>query len=479
MKNNMLKLPNKVLTFLLLFGIYTGVNSQDNRIDEEYKWNINIKNVDIVDMNNYSCDLSIENHNSNEAIFKINLIAKSSDSKNIEKLKDYFDKLDFKSSGNKLILNTNFFNKVHSINTGFVTSVKLEFKDGEEIKLSEFKISAKLMIPSNMKIELKSKYSKINLEDLEKLNLNSYDDRITAGDVKKEFTLKAKYSKLGFKNLPNSEINIYNSKLNAVSLGKCNIVSKYSKINILNCGEVSSNSYNDKYELNKTGNLHLKSKYTGYKSEVAKSIEIDSFDSDFVIYKSDNVSISNSKYSTYKFENSGNISVGTSFDDAFKTKSQGVLSVGTSKYSEYETESGMGIKVNTSFDDKFSVGSQTFVDVGKSKYSEYYLSMIKNYINVDGFDDVFKIIRASKDFKNFTVKGKYQKIKLNIPKSLGAKVQFDGKYGKFKYDESMFDVKKHIEKSTKTDITISRKDKKESAEIVVQGYDCKFELDVD
>jgi hypothetical protein len=205
---------------------------------EKYEWTYDVDPGATIELSNYDCDVVVESSNTNTVRFVIFVDAQAKEQADIDILKNYLDELSFSARKDLLRLETTFWDN-RSSNSSFGKNViKMKLKNGRQIKLTEFKVKASLQIPESCQFDLGSKYSKIEMSNINDLILNSYDDKIYGKNAMGEVNIKAKYSNLEFGNFGPTEIDIYDSDFTAEKTEDLKIISKYSEINVNQAGNV-------------------------------------------------------------------------------------------------------------------------------------------------------------------------------------------------------------------------------------------------
>lgn len=139
---------------------------------------------------------------------------------------------------------------------------EMEFGDGEKVRLT-------------------SKYSELTFGSLAEINMETYDDKISGGNVKSNLFIKDKYSDFKFGNFANGKFDLYDANLNVQSGNSAAFKSKYSKIIVKSVDEMQFEvSYDDQVTVEQTGSLvATTSKYTKYQiGTLKKKLSIQSYD---------------------------------------------------------------------------------------------------------------------------------------------------------------------------------------------------------
>jgi len=442
MKTGNNKSAYKLIIYCGIFLFSHTIIAKDITFSKKYEWNYDV-NADVkVLLKNYDCDVIIETSSTNKVRFAIQIDVESKDDEEINTLKNYLESLSFSANENMVSLETTFWENLNSNNSVGRKVIKMKLKNGESVKLSEFKIKASLQIPATTLLELSSKYSKIEMENVQNLKLDSYDDKIYGKSVVNEVDLSAKYSKLEFESFGPTIIDIYDCNFTAEKTADLTIKSKYSDINIGQTGNIKIEGYDDNLTFKNTGDIELQTKYSKIISNITGNLNVDIYDSDFEIEEIGNLTISASKYSGYNFK------------------------------------SVKEVKIATSYDDNFNFGSLTLFKTDHSKYSDFTISNLHTSFEiVDGYDDNVKISNTSGSFKFLSVNSKYGDIDLTTPDSLPLKIDWKTKYGKLNFDESKLTTRIKIKENSDFEYQgIKGVEKENMPYIIIRGYDIKMNL---
>lgn len=409
---------------------------------EKFEWTYDVDPGATIELTNYDCDVVIESSSSNNVRFEIYIDAQAKEQADIDAIKNYLENLSYPARRDEVKLETTFWDNRSSNTTFGKKVIKMKLKNGKSVKLSEFKINAKLYIPETSSLELGSKYSKIEMGNVMNLELNSYDDKVYGKNATGEVTIKAKYSNLEFGTFGPSEIDIYDSDFTAEKTEDLKITSKYSKIDVNYAGNVDLEGYDDNMIFKSTGDIELNTKYSDLKCGTSGNLKLGIYDSNLEIDEIGNLTISETKYSSYKFNIAGAVKISTSYDD------------------DFTFERAVSFKANS------------------SKYSEYTMNSLTNsFTIVDGYDDNVKIYETSSSFTHFDVNSKYANIVLNTSETSQLKIDWDTKYGKIEIDESDFKTKIMIKDNSEYKYVGFKGTEAENMPYVkVRGYDIKMNL---
>ncbi len=427
-------------TFLLLFSNI--IIAKDTTFSKKYEWSYDVNSDAKVLLKNYDCDVIIETSSTNKVIFEIQIDAESKDEKEINILKNYMESLSFSASRDMLRLETTIWENLNSSNSLGRKVIKMKLKNGESVKLSEFKMKASLQLPATALLNLTSKYSKIKMDNVQNLKLESYDDKVYGKNVVNKIDLSGKYSKFEFESFGPTTLDIYDCNFTADKTDDLTIKSRYSDINIGLTGNIVIEGYDDNITFKNTGDIKLKTKYSKIIGSTSGNLNLDIYDSDIEIEKIGNLTISESKYSGYKFNTVGEA------------------------------------KINTSYDDNFKIENVTLLKTNHSKYSDFIIGKLNiSFEIVEGYDDNINISGTSESFKSLYVNSKYGDIDMTLPDSMPLKIDWKTKYGKINFDESKFSTRIKIKENSEYEYQgVKGTESTNMPYVKIRGYDIKMNL---
>lgn len=133
-------------------------------------------------------------------------------------------------------------------------------------------------------LNIQSKYSNIRLQTFDRLNVNSYEDHYTLGDIRQQIVITDKYSKFYLQNIGNARLNLYETDLELQRGKELAIDCKYGTIHAGNLTRIELNeSYetdliiesldellvrNDKYGNYEIGSLRKSLRLKGYETSL-------------------------------------------------------------------------------------------------------------------------------------------------------------------------------------------------------------------
>lgn len=364
-----------------------------------------------IELSNYSADLEIITTNNSEIKIRTEVIVSAKDKEDADKLIQAVENFDFKASGHLARINTHFYQNMKSVN-GRTT---MTLKNGEKIKLKNYKISHKVEIPATVNLDLRNRYSEMQLGTLKgKAQFGLYNCDVTAESFSESVKINAKYSKIRANDFgAGLNLDFYNSTLNFKTAQNIEGVFKYSKLQGESAGKLTLNSYNDKFHVETMTDLKFTAKY----SEVVSSAKVNNcslnlYDSNITIGGADEVDFSG-KYCTLKLGEVGNCNISSSYDNSISTTKVNNLSIPTSKYSKYTME-----------------------EIGE--------------LRLTGYNDKVQIKNITSEFQKISVDGKYVRLDVSA-KSEPVRLECRMRYGKVSYPDN-FEIKKHIDKDNMLEV---------------------------
>jgi len=430
------------ISILCLVFIVNAGFSRGELLSKTYDWNFNVNNKARVRLKNYDCDINIESSSTGKVIFEIIIEAESGNQEDLDILDSYLKSLSFNSKPDLVNLETVFWDSRNKNGLNENNSIRIKLKNGETIKLIEFNISANLQIPKSSHLDLTSKYSKIQMDDIRMLDLDSYDDDIFGANVSGETAISAKYTDFEFDTFGKVEFDLYDCNIKAKKAGDMDLDSKYSDIQIENIGDLNIESYDDNFIFKSTGAVKLNTKYSDFKSEISGNMILNIYDSNFDIEKIGNLDISESKYSEYKIEEAGIV------------------------------------RIATSYDDNFLIDNLVSVKVDNTKYSDFVHQKADAFFELsESYDDNIKIHDTSPAFKHLEVEGKYGDILLETADGLPLKIDWNTKYGKIDLDEDDFKTTIKIKENSNIEYRgVRGKETENMPYVKVRGHNMKMNV---
>lgn len=390
------------LTVCLVIGV--DGYGQGKTIDKTYSWQYDVNRDVSFTFNNYDCDLIIHTWDRPEVAYKLSVDATLKSEEDAARLDSYIEDLEFSHSAGSVQFDNRFWTSKKSV----VGRKTMTLKGEKTIRFVEFKMKGELWIPESCIFNFRSKYSEIEVGDLNgRVDLDLYNDKFFGANVNSNLTVEAKYSSLEFKQMKDLEANLYNTDVEAGDMGNLVVVSKYSNVTVGDAKKVDINAYNDKYSFENTGDITFIDKYSDLTARNSGYIALDCYNSTVHLTTVEDIDLK-SKYGKYEIGKAGTLNITTAYNDNFKVNGLGVLNVIESKYSVFKID-----RLETSL-------------------------LLK-----EGYSDKLLVSKTGA-FQELKVNGKYIAVEMGVERSLRFRFNADVKYGKFDIDEEAMDVRKKI-----------------------------------
>jgi hypothetical protein len=443
MKTKKIKYCYSSLIAIALVIIFTNQSLAQNELDKTSIWKYKINDGAVISLNNYECDLEIVTTGGNEVKFEMFVYAESSDEEDIKTLEKFLENQKFSATGDRIDLSTQIWKKMNS--KSFMNSKRtvVTLLNDEEITLSDLDREARLTIPESVLLKLESKYSDVELDDVHKLELKSYNDKIYGGDIRQPAKIEAKYSKMEFEETKDLTLDLYDCTFEASEAKVTSIKSKYSNIEIVKLSTISIDSYDDKFEFENTGDISMVAKYSDLNLSDCGNMVLEIYDSSFDLESLKNLTIKVSKYSNIEFEQANDI------------------------------------KIHKSYDDQFSANNVNSIEVGESKYSDFEIEILKDRMTIIGYDDNITIGELGNNFTLLDADIKYGKISIaDISDDSPIKLDIKSKYGNLNFDKEEFFTQVYINQDDDLEYKGYKvKNTDDTPILKVRGYDLTINLD--
>jgi len=410
---------------------------QDKKIEKTYSWNYSVNQDVNFSFNNYDCDLIIHTWDKPEISYTMRVDATLKSEEDARRLDAYIDDLKFSHSAGRVEFNNRFWTSKKSV----IGKKTMTLKGERTIRFTEFKMKGELWIPENTYFNLSSKYSEIEVEDLNgRVSLELYNDKLYAQSVNSPIYIAAKYSTLEFAEMKDIKADLYNTTLEAGDVGSLSIVSKYSRFKAGDAGTVDIDAYNDKYTLGHTGDIHFIDKYSDLTARQAEHTELDCYNSTVHIARVEDVDLK-SKYGSYEFKKARNLNISSAYNDKYLLESLKTLNVTDSKYNVF-------------------------------KIDRLESSLLLN----EGYSDKL-FIKESGSLKGVKLNGKYVVLELALDKGLDYRFEANVKYPKFDIDEESMVVRKKIKDGSSVEMEAVKGQETEGMPaFFVNGYEMAVTL---
>lgn len=431
------KLSFSLSAIFLLLSVNT-LQAQDNAIEKVYKWTYNTNNDPNIEFVNYDCDLIIHTWDKAEVVFELSVNATFRNKSDANKFDKQVSEYKFDNSSHEVSLKNKFWSSRKSI-AGIKT---MKLSGNGNIFYKKIEMKGEIWIPVDADLNLASKYSKLNIDNINgKLDLNLYNDDIEGGNALEDVKIIAKYSSIEFDSFGDLDANLYDCNLYLKDIKSAKFSTKYSEINSDNIGKMEIESYTDKYIFITTGNINMTSKYTSLISESSGELLIDSYDGSVETKECKDVNLT-SKYSKYTFGKTGRW------------------------------------KVLTSYTDKIRSTNMVSLDITESKYSDYIIDKLESSLSLrSGYEDEFVIPGIGSGFSEISLNGKYLKCEFGIPDNTDYRFKANVKYPNFDLTEENLTLKLKIVESSQMEYEAFKGTESPDMPLIsITGYEIKVNI---
>jgi len=421
--------------FIISILLAIGLNGygQSKEIQKTYSWKYEVNDDVRFTFTNYDCDLIIHTWDKPEIEYKMSVDATLRSGEDAARLDRYIEDLEFSHSSGSVEFNNRFWKSRKNI----MGKKTIELKGEKTIRYSDYKMKGELWIPAGSNLNLKSKYSGIEMEDISgRVSLDLYNDKLFGGHVKGNIKIAAKYCTLEFKDMKDIEADLYNTDIEAGDIGDLHVTSKYSNFKSGDAGKLDIHAYNDKYFFGNTNDIKFVDKYSDLTAGLSGSIEMDCYTSNVII---------------------------SSVEDADLK----------SKYTKYEIGKANNFNISSSYDDSYKISSLKTLNIRETKYGSYKIDELLSSLRMDeGYSDKYIVLKTSPEFKGMKVTGKYNKIQIATGKDLDYRFKANVKYPKFDINEEAMQTKIKIKESSQLEMeAIKGTEKAGMPEFIINGYD--------
>ena len=410
---------------------------QGKKIEKNYQWSYPVNTDVSLDFNNYDCNLVIHTWDKPEIAYTMRVNATLKTEEDARRLDGYIKNLEFSHSVGRVQINNRFWNSKKAM----MGKKTIGLKGERTIRYTEFRMNGEMWIPENCKLKLNSKYSDIEMDDLQgRASLDLYNDKLYGKNVNEKIEIVAKYSTLEFKAMKDVQADLYNTTVEAGHIGNLNVVSRYSRFRAGNAGDLNIDAYNDKYYFEKTGDISFIDKYSDLTARQAGHTELDCYSSTVSIGRAEDVEL-NSKYGSYDFREARNLSIASAYSDTY------------------------------------TVDSLRLLKVSDSKYCVYKVGYLDNSLLLDEAYSDKLFIDGTGSLKGVKINGKYVLLEMALSREFNFSFQADVKYPKFDIEEESMDVRRKISEGSELKMEALRGVETEGmASFFVTGYDMEVKL---
>lgn len=427
------------LGLLLLMATLSLAAQTGNKIDKSYKWTYDLEAKGVLELSNYDCDIIIHTWDKEETEIQLHVLADLKTDKDAKIMDQHISNLEFDHSPSRVSFKTKFWESRKQI----ITKKTIRLKKGLSMPYSELKIRAEVWLPKSADLELKSKYSKIDIEKINgKLMLDLYNDNLKGESAGGNMDIIAKYATIEFNNCEDIKANLYDSNFTSGETGDCDYTSKYSKVTSTKVLTLNIDSYNDKYLFETCENIDMVSKYTDLTTKEAGEVKIDSYEGSYTINNCKNLEIVNSKYTNFI------------------------------------NESVKDLHVTSIYEGSISSNHINFLSIKESKYVVYKLGLLGKSIRLkNGYEDDFFIDKLSSDFEAIELNGKYLKCETVFNNDLDLKFIANIKYPHLEVENIGLTTKIKIKESSMLKYEAYKGNAREDMPLIsLSGYEIKFKF---
>ncbi len=414
--------------------IFAGLKTADGQeIDKTYKWNYKVNPDTWVVLGNYDADMEIHTWDKPEIEFHMIIDAEFRNQDDASKVDAYIRDLDFESTRDRTKINSKFWKSRANI-IGFSTMVLEGLKT---FRYKKFKMECIAWIPENASLELNSRYSEINIEDIDgELKMDLYNDDIFAGNVGGKANITAKYSDISFTGMKDIDADLYSCEFETGDAGDIKIISKYSEIETGKVGILEIDSYEDDFTFVDCGDIKYVAKYSDLTTGQAGKLVADNYECEFTADRITDARIE-AKYSDYKFTNSGNIDIISFYEG-------GVVS-----------------------------GKANSLSIQETKYGEFTFEELMKKLDIkSAYEDDISVEKLGREFTQLNIDGKYLDIELGIAFNYDCRLRAIIKYAELDIDDDIFKTKIHIKEGSDLEYEgIKGTEKAGMPELLVTGYE--------
>ncbi|RLD71963.1 MAG: hypothetical protein DRI98_03605 [Bacteroidetes bacterium] len=426
-----------ILAIILCLAMGMDGYGQGKKLEKTYRWIYQVNEDVNFAFENYDCNLTIHTWDKPEIEYVMTVDATLKSEEDARRLDEYIMDLKFSNSTSSVHIDNRFWTSKKAI----MGRKTMTLKGARTIRFSEFKMKGEMWIPENSNLNLTSKYSEIEVGDLNgRVSIDLYNDKLYGGLVNSNIKIAAKYSTLEFTDMKDINADIYNTTVEAGDIGSLSIVSKYSKFKVGNAGKVDVDAYNDKYTFGTTGDIRFIDKYSDLRAEQTGHTELDCYNSTVIISRVEDVDLI-SKYGTYEFKEARNLNIATAYTDKYSVDSLGTLNIADSKY-------------------------------GVFKIAHLERSLLLN----EGYSDKVFVTKTG-NLKEVKVNGKYVVLEMALDKDYSYRFKANVKYPEFDINEESMNVRKKIKESSELEMEAIKGTESEGMpSFFVNGYDMAITL---
>ena len=150
--------------FAITLCLTIGMNGygQGKKIEKSYRWNYTVNQDVSFAFKNYDCNLTIHTWDKPEIAYTMSVDATLKSEEDAKRLDDFIEELEFSHSAGSVQFDNRFWTSKKAI----MGRKTMTLKGARTVRFSEFKMKGEMWIPKNSNLNLTSKYSEIEVEDL-------------------------------------------------------------------------------------------------------------------------------------------------------------------------------------------------------------------------------------------------------------------------------------------------------------------------
>jgi hypothetical protein len=336
-------------------------------------------------------------------------------------------------SSTQIHLNTKFYKEYQDVVIMGIRKNKIVFHDGSKARLKKLSLNYVLYIPADLHTIFKIRYCDIKLPNLYGITeIDMYSGKVEGLNIEADVDIKLKYSSIDLETVKNCNLEIYDSEVEIVETGDLNLNSKYSEINIGKTANIKFVCYTDKIDIEELIDLDGKAKYSSFDLGDFGNGKLNLYDCNFYAGKTDELYIK-SKYSKLIFRSAMYLEWPEAYNDELKIGYIHTLDC-ASKYTKFNIDKlGNQFTLNGYDDDvklnqidaafkKLRIeGKYINADLHFDPGTQFKLNAKLTYPDLDFPEEDFREIRYHKDNSTF----EYTGITKNTPETVNAVVSFD------------------------------------------------------
>ncbi|MGD9976457.1 MAG: hypothetical protein AB7S54_00790 [Bacteroidales bacterium] len=388
----------------------------------------------------YDSDVDIAVWDKNEVRIAGEIIVSGGNKEDIARLISAFKNVEAKTSNGSLELNTEFYTSQVSVKNLYNSVV---LKNGGKVSVDNFKATYKLWMPASMALTLKSKYNKVNIENLTgNANFSLYDVDLNMGNFGSQGNFDMKYCKVNMGNGGVSSFNLYDTDVEGAQLGNIKVNAKYSKVILKKAGDIKVTSYDDDFVFDQLVQIDAEAKYSSFK------LGSDAGSSEFDLYDSD---ISAKGFKSLQF---------------------------SAKYSDLNAGSIGSMNIPSSYDNNYNLGTIGTLQCNESKYDQFKIEGITGSAGFpNAYDTQIAINRTGASFKEFSGKFTYGKVYLKIDPSVQFNLSFTSTYGAVNIPSDKLKVKSNSDETNSKRVFEGSTSNDAKCDIKFTTYDTNFTIE--